>query len=322
MHGTVVGVLRGGPSDEHEVSLKSGHTFLNHLPEARFTVRDLYIDRQGVWHDRGKPSNPGAILPLIDVAVVAIHGAYGQDGEVQKVLEHFGVPYTGPDPFHAFHASHKVLAKERATERGILTARYVFAERVEDAEAAAREAVRSFHQPVVVKPIDSGSSVGVSLVGGFKFITDAVTKLFETGSRGVLIEERIRGREATVGVVEGLRGETLYALPPVEIVPAQEFFSYEAKYSGESQEICPGRFSRKEMDDLMHAARTMHEALGQRHYSRSDFIVSEKGIYFLETNTAAAVGMTEESLLPKSLAAVGVKLPEFTAHLVDLALRK
>ncbi|HEY0010562.1 MAG TPA: ATP-grasp domain-containing protein [Candidatus Paceibacterota bacterium] len=323
MHGTIVGVLRGGPSKEHDVSLKSGHSMLASLPREHFTVRDIYIDRSGTWHDRGKPSTPGQILPTIDMAIICIHGAYGQDGEVQKILDLFGVPYTGPDAYHAFHASHKVMAKEVARKAGVRTPRYLFAETSEQAEAMAQEAVRSFHQPVVVKPVDSGSSVGVSVVGGYKTVLDAILALFADGARGVMVEERIRGREATVGIVDGLRGEVLYALPPVEIVPPEEhdYFSYEAKYSGKSEEICPGRFTRKESDELIHLARTMHSALNQTHYSRSDFIVSDKGIYFLETNTAAAVGMTAESLMPKALASVGVTLPDFAAHLVGQTLR-
>lgn len=324
MHTTVVGVLRGGASQEHEVSLKSGQSIMASLPRERFTVRDLYIDKSGTWHERGMPTTPGQILPTVDVAIVCVHGATGQDGSLQKILEQFGVPYTGADPFHAFGASHKVMAKEKAKQAGVLTARYLFAQSADEADVIARKAVRLFQQPVVVKPVDSGSSVGVSLAGGYQQVQQAVAKLFEEGANGVMVEERIRGTEATVGVVEGLRGEALYALPPVEIVPPEGhgFFSYEAKYSGESQEIVPGRFSRQISDDLMQAACTMHEALNQRHYSRSDFIVSERGIYFLELNTAAAVGMTGESLMPKSLAAVGVKLPEFASHLVDLALRK
>lgn len=319
MHGTIVGVLRGGPSKEHEVSLKSGHTALLHLPREHFTARDIYIDQEGTWHDRGLPSTPGRILPLIDVAIVMIHGPYGQDGEVQKVLEQFSVPYTGADPFHAFHAAHKVLAKERAREVGLRTARYLFAETSDTAESLAREAVRAFHPPVVVKPTGSGSSIGVSLVTGYQPILDAVNQLFEGGALGVMVEERIRGREVTVGVVEGLRGEELYALPPVEIVPSHDYFSYEAKYSGATEEICPARLPRPVIAELMEAARTLHRALGQRHYSRSDFIISDRGTYFLELNSATDVGMTPESLMPKSLLAVGVKMPEFLTHIVNLA---
>lgn len=321
MHDTIVAILRGGPSAEHEVSLRSGHAALAHLPRERFRVRDIYIDKAGTWHERGLPTTPGAVLPGIDVAFICIHGSYGQDGEVQKILSRFGVPYTGADPFHAFHASHKVLAKERAREAGIKTPRYVFVEREEGIDAAARAAVRSFHSPVVVKPVDGGSSLGTVLVTGFQFIADAARAALDNGARGVLIEERVKGVEATVGVVEGLRGEELYVLPPVEIVPpaGYDHFSYEAKYGGQSVERCPGRFSRAIADELMAAAKAMHRALGQRHYSRSDFIVNDAGVHFLELNTAAAVGLTRESLFPKSLVSVGITLPDFFTHVVDLA---
>lgn len=323
MRGTVVGVLRGGPSSEHEVSLKSGHTMLKHLPTENYTARDIYIDKQGVWHERGIAMRPERILPTLDVALIALHGNYGQDGEVQKLLERYGVAYTGADPWGSYVSGHKMMAKKHAIDAGLLTPAYRYVERIEDIDRIVLEATRSMQQPVVVKPVDAGSSVGVSVVGGYAPVHLAVTNLFLAGTKGVLIEELIKGTEATVGVVEGLRGEALYALPPVEIVPpsAAGFFSYDAKYSGESREICPGRFERKVSDALMDAARRAHEALGLRHYSRSDFIVSPKGIYFLETNNAAAVGMTDQSLFPKSLAAVGVQLPEFLEHIVESARR-
>ncbi len=294
---------------------------LRHLPEERYTARDIYIDKQGVWHERGMASSPDRILPTLDVAMVALHGAYGQDGEVQKLLERYGVKYTGSDPWGCHVSAHKMMAKKHAEDVGLLTPTFRYIDRVENIDEIVLDVTRSFHQPVVVKPIDAGSSVGVSVVGGYAPVHLAVTNLFLAGTKGVLIEELIKGVEATVGVVEGLRGEELYALPPVEILPSDTFFSYDAKYSGASKEICPGRFARPVSDALMDAARRAHEALGLRHYSRSDFIVSPKGIYYLETNNAAAVGMTDESLFPKALASVGVTLPEFLEHIVERAQR-
>lgn len=319
MRGTVVGVLRGGPSREHDVSLKTGHSILAHLPEERFTVRDIYIDREGVWHERGRATTPDRVLSCVDAVVIGLHGEYGEDGEVQKLLERYGVPYTGSDSFASYVAMHKVMTKERAKDLGVLTPKYRFVEEGTDTHAAATEIVRSFHQPVIVKPVRWGSSVGISIVGGFQPVHAAIEALLAEGSGGVLVEELIRGTEATAGVVEGLRGEALYALPPIEIVPPEkDFFSYDAKYSGATREIVPGRFPKATQEELMRLARTMHDGLGLKHYSRSDFIVSPKGIYFIETNTLP--GMTSESLLPKSLAAVGVSFPDFLSHLVDLAL--
>ncbi len=319
MRGTVVGVLRGGPSREHEVSLKTGHAILSHLPEDRYTARDIYIDKQGIWHERGRPVTPERVLPTMDAVLVGLHGEFGEDGEVQKLLERHGVPYAGSDSFGSYVAMHKVLTKERAKELDVLTPRYRYIEPGMDTESIAMDIVRAFHQPVIVKPVRWGSSVGVSVVGGFHHVHQAIEALLGDDAGGVLVEEYIRGTEATAGVVEGLRGEDLYALPPIEIVPPEnDFFSYGAKYSGITQEIVPGRFTRPVQDELMRLARVVHEGMGLRHYSRSDFIVSNRGIYFLEVNTLP--GMTTESLLPKSLSAVGVHFPDFLSHLVDLAL--
>lgn len=315
---TIVGVLRGGPSREHEVSLKSGATILAHLPKDRYDARDIYIDKSGQWHDRGRPTTPDKILRQIDVVLNGLHGEYGEDGTVQKILDSFGVPYTGSDHLGSHFAMHKLLSKMRAKEEGLLVPRFFSVESVEDAARVTAEANRKFIPPVVVKPVQWGSSVGVSIVGGHVHILRAVMDLFAQGATGVLIEERIRGREATAGVVEELRDEHLYALPTVEIVPpANDFFSYDSKYSGAAREVCPGAFSRVHTEELKRAAKIMHRALGLRHYSRSDFIVSPRGIYYLETNTLP--GLTSESLLPKSLATIGVRLPDFLSHLVNLA---
>lgn len=316
---TIVGVLRGGPSREHDVSLKSGATILANLSEGRFIARDIYIDRQGQWHDRGRVTTPARVLRQIDVALIGLHGEYGEDGEVQKLLERFGVPYTGSDSFSSYLAMHKLMAKMRAREAGLLTPEFRHIGNVEDSQDVVHEVIRTFHQPVVVKPVGWGSSVGVSIVGGYAPVLAAAQKLFAEGAPSVLIEEYVRGEEASIGIVEGLRGEALYALPAIEILPPEgDFFSYDAKYSGLTREVCPGNFSRVATEELQHAARVMHRALGLRHYSRSDFIVAPKGVYYLETNTLP--GLTPESLMPKSLAAVGVSFSDFLSHLVNLAL--
>jgi len=320
MRGTVVGVLRGGPSREHEVSLSSGAAVLAALAPERFTVRDIYIDKQGTWHERGRAMDPADILRTLDAVVIALHGEYGEDGEVQKVLERAGVPYTGSDSFSSFIAMHKVMAKECAKEAGVRTAEYRYIDSIEKMEPILHDVVRSFMQPVVVKPVRWGSSVGVSLVTGYEPLYKAVSKLLDEGAGGVLIEEYIRGTEATSGVVENLRGEALYALPSVEILPpdSAEFFTYDAKYSGASRELTPGRFPKAVQKELADSARTMHQALGLRHYSRSDFIVSPRGVYYLETNTLPALGQGRS--FTSAADAIGVPLPAFLEHLIRAVL--
>lgn len=320
MRGTIVGVLRGGPSKEHEVSLNTGAEILKHLPKEKFTPRDIYIDRAGQWHMGGRPVTPAEALRSLDAVIIGLHGEYGEDGEVQKLLDRFGVPYTGSEAFPSFVAMHKLMAKKKAEELGVLTPKYRYVEENSDVDAVLAEVIRSFHQPVIVKPVRWGSSVGVSMTHGYAPLHRAVTGLLKGGAGGVLIEEVIKGQEATQGVVQNLRGEALYALPAIEIIPPDHatFFDTNVKYSGETREICPAHFPKKVQDELVRVSRLMHEGLGLRHYSRSDFMISPKGVYYLETNSLP--GMTSESLLPKSLAAVGVAYPDFLTHLVDLTL--
>jgi D-alanine-D-alanine ligase len=321
MQGTVVGVLRGGPSREHEVSLRTGAAILQNLEEPRYIARDIYIDKSGQWYDRGKMTAPERVLPTLDVVIIGLHGEYGEDGGVQRLLEQYGVPYTGADSFASFLTMHKLMSKEKMREAGLLVPTYRFVEEASKAPEIVADVVRTFHQPVVVKPVAWGSSVGVSIVAGYAPALTAVENLFIAGATGVLIEEFIRGTEATVGVVENLRGEDLYALPPVEIIPpGEDFYSYESKYSGETRHICPARIPKKVSDQLLAAARNAHQTLGLRHYSRSDFIISPKGVYYLETNSLP--GVTEESNLPIALDAIGMKFPDFLTHLVNLALSR
>ncbi len=320
MNSINVAILRGGTSLEHEISLKSGMNVLQKFPRDTFTVRDIYIDKAGVWHERGMATTPARVLPTTDVALILLHGSPSDESSIQHVLEQYGVPYSGADTHHAHLAKHKVLAKEHARSIGLKTAKYQFIENEGEADTKIREAVRSFIQPVVVKAVSGGSSIGTTLASGFSDVHKAVTGLFESGAHGVLVEEYIKGREASVGVVEGIRGSALYTLPVVEITPHGDgIFSYDAKYSGKSSEVCPGNFTEAEKAELGESARKMHTSLNQHHYSRTDFIVTPRGIYFLEINTAGDVGLTRESLLPRALGAVGIGMEEFLLHIVGLA---
>jgi D-alanine-D-alanine ligase len=176
-------------------------------------------------------------------------------------------------------------------------------------------------QELFVKPICGGSSVGVGYAANeskFVELLEALLKQHDS----VMVEEFIRGKEATVAVLEGYRQQTEYILPVVEIVPPPEdpFFSYENKYNGLTNEICPGRFSYHQKSKLEDAARIIHQTLNCRHYSRSDFIVTGEDIYFLELNTLP--GLTSESLFPKAAQAVGLSYNELINHLVQSALKK
>ncbi len=314
-----VAVLRGGPSSEYDVSLATGRSVLTHLDEDRYQPLDVLITRDGVWHFRGMPVEPERVARQADVVVNALHGSYGEDGGVQRVLESLRIPYTGSRAVPSAAAMHKAVAKEYLRAHGVKTPRHVVFPVSHDLNQRVVELFRNFPQPSVIKPVNAGSSVGVTVARTFAEFENGIVHGFQF-SPTLLIEEYIVGREATCGVVDQFRGEDTYALFPIEIVPPREnaFFDYHAKYSGASDEICPGRFSASEKKEIQDLALLAHQSLGLRHYSRSDFIVSPRGVYFLEVNTLP--GLTEQSLVPKALAAHGVSLPEFLDHVINLAV--
>jgi D-alanine-D-alanine ligase len=319
MHRMKVGVLRGGPSSEYDVSLKSGASVLRNLNEEKYIPVDVLIDRAGVWHARGLPLEPRRVLQGLDVAINAMHGEYGEDGVVQRILEASGVPYTGTRVLGAALAMNKLTAKKCLSGLEIRLPRHTIVNSDADLEEVAVRIFNTMSQPVVVKPVSSGSSVGVSIVHGAQTTAKALEEALGISSQA-LVEEFISGREATCGVLEHFRGEDVYALPPIEIIPPKgnTFFDYDAKYSGKSQEVCPSSFSSETKRALEDLARQVHRTLGLRHYSRSDFIVTpRRGIYFLEVNTLP--GLTSESLYPKATAAVGCSFPQLLDHLIWLA---
>lgn len=320
---TVVGVLRGGPSNEYDVSLKSGAHVLSALNRETYDPKDIFIDRSGVWHLQGIAMEPERALRSIDVAFNAMHGEYGEDGEVQRLLEALNVPYTGSNATSSALAFNKHRTKQVASKLGIKTAHgaLIDREKITDMEKTALAIFRSLPHPLIVKPVIGGSSVGMTLVNNYHALEYALERGFAVSPQ-VLVEEYIPGKEATVGVIDHFRGEEVYALMPIEIIPPPEssFFDYDAKYSGASIERVPGNFTHDEKHQLQEFSKNIHRELGLSHYSRSDFIVSKRGIYFLEVNTLP--GLTSESLLPKALHAVGSGMSHFLDHLITLARKK
>ena len=315
-----VAVLRGGPSSEYDVSLKTGKSVLDNLP-SEYLPTDVFISKKGEWLVDGISVDPQRIFQANDVIFNALHGEYGEDGKLQRFLDHSQVKYTGSGALASALAMNKVMAKEIFISAGLKTPVFKVIKKGEITHDIAHRIFTTFPMPAVIKPNGSGSSVGVSLVGKISEIVPAIDKALKHADT-VIIEEFISGREATCGVIEKFKGKEVYPLLPIEIRKPKEntFFDYDAKYSGKSEEVCPGNFSKKETEMIEEMAVRAHKALGLRHYSRSDFIVHPKrGVYILETNTLP--GLTKESLLPKSLTAVGSSLSQFLDHVINLALK-
>lgn len=299
-----IGVLRGGPacagepSPEYDTSLKSGAAILKLLSETHRPL-DIFISRDGLWHMRGLPRKPEKIFPHIDIFWNALCGPYSQDRKLQKILEHHGVKYTGSKCLPSAICANRILSKEIFTKHGLKTPPYVAIKRNDDIRQKVSEIFKTFLMPVTVKPATAGSSVEVSIVGTLPEIIDAVRLAFKR-SQNVLVEEFIAGREASCGVIENFRGQKYYALIPIG---ANRHFSAEEK---------------KEMERLSVAA---HQNLGLNHYSCSGFIVSpNRGVFILETNSLPE--MTGQSILSKSLEAVGLSQKDFIHHILLLALNK
>jgi D-alanine-D-alanine ligase len=317
---TEVAVLRGGPSSEYEVSLKTGAGVIAALYDDPVCVRDVIITKGGEWMVGGFVKTPEQALSGVDVVFIALHGAYGEDGTVQRIIERLGIPYTGSQPYPSAMAMNKVLTKDFLRQHGVRMPQHLRLSRdgVADIRQTAHSIEKLFGPDYVIKPVSGGSSIDTTMASGSAALMAALYDIFERVDT-VMVEERIRGKEATVGILERYRNDPHYVMPVVEIVPpaTADFFSAEVKYTGVTDEICPGRFSATTRDELFATAKVVHRALGLRHYSRSDFMVANDGIYFLEVNTLP--GLTEASLFPKAIEAVGGTYRELVTHLLRLA---
>lgn len=317
-----VGVLRGGPSSEYEISLMTGGEVLKFFPRNKYEPYDILISKDGAWHLNGFPMPYEKIFSAVDVIFNALHGEFGEDGKVQQILETFKIPYTGSGILASALAMSKSMSKNIFSKEGLATARSgLFKKKNQSIPEIAYEARAKLTPPWVVKPNNRGSSVGVSIARTHPELEKGVENAFNFDNE-VLIEECIEGKEATCGVLEKFRGQDYYALPIVEIIPPPgNFFNYEVKYNGKTREICPGNFSRDISEKIQSMAIMAHKALGMKHYSRADFIVSsdkrKSGVYILEVNSLP--GLTSESLLPKAADSVGLAFPDLIEHLIGLA---
>ncbi len=315
-----VAVLRGGPSSEYDISLKTGNAVLKELwsdPE-KYRAEDIVIDKKGDWHRNGEKKDPHNAIKNFSVVFNALHGEYGEDGKVQKILEAHNIPFTGSESFASALAMNKAKTKEAILTHGIKTPYFKILRKSKDPINELIETFRSFPHPVVIKPVSEGSSIGVYIANDFHSFSDSILHLFNYYDR-VLIEEYIKGREATCGVIDSFRERDYYTLMPVEIIPDNHFFDYQSKYSGKSSEICPANFDSATNQKLQELSEKIHKILKLRHYSRSDFIVHpRRGIYFLEVNTLP--GLTEASLFPKALLAAGCSLKHFIDHVISSAI--
>ena len=304
-----VALLSGGRSAEREVSLKSGEQVYQALDKDKYHIH-RYDPRDDLARLIADAQN-------IDVALIILHGRYGEDGTIQGLLDLLDIPYHGSGVLGSALGINKIQSKRLYEYAGLPVSPYLIVDRTDpDAQTKVQNTLGF---PVVVKPEHEGSSIGLSIVDEASQLQPALD-LAGQYDRLILVEKYIDGTEITGAVLGNLNPEPL---PLVEIIPGDQysFFDYEAKYQpGATEEICPARISEALTQKAQEYAVRAHQALRCRGYSRTDMIVSDNEAYVLETNTIP--GMTATSLYPQAAAAAGIGFSELLDRLIELALEE
>ncbi|WP_413451704.1 D-alanine--D-alanine ligase [Georgenia phoenicis] len=306
-------VLAGGLSHERDVSLRSGRRVAQLLRDAGLTVEVRDLDADLLPHLR--ENRPDVVLPLV-------HGSTGEDGSIRGLLELLDIPYVGSTSGPCRLASRKPVAKAIVSAAGVATPAFVTLPRGLFHEIGSAPvlstAVAGLGLPLVVKPEDGGSALGVTVVERTEDLPDAMVACFSYGN-AALVERAVVGTEVAVSVVETADGPV--ALPPVEIV-TEGPYDYDARYNaGRTEYFVPARLDEETARAACEAAVAAHRALGLRDLSRTDLVVDAEGTpWFLDMNVAP--GMTETSLYPQAAQAYAAQGgPSFTELLVDLVRR-
>ena len=298
-----IGVLMGGLSAEREVSLKSGAAVHKALLARGYNAAAI---------DVGRDLSSRLAAEKIEVAFICLHGRYGEDGAVQGLLELAGIPYTGSGVLASALAMDKIFAKKIFAASGLTITPYVVFKRGGE---VPDHSLLPFGLPVVVKPSREGSSVGVSIVKRGEEFRPALESAFSYDSE-ILVEKYVKGREIQVGILAEK------GIGAIEIVPKNEFYDFEAKYTaGMATHIMPAPLPKDQYAELLRLGESAHAALGCSGYSRVDFIVTEaKEAYLLEVNTLP--GMTALSLLPEIAQHSGVGFEELVERILNSAAVK
>lgn len=293
-----VAVLRGGPSPAYEESLKTGNyvlSLLREMPE-KYDPVDIFISRDGEWHYGGVSNEPHQILSDVDAVWNGLHGSYGEDGGVQKLLNKLQKPFTGSGITASALAHNKDLSKKLYKRHSLPTPAHTVVTRDSFSDQELVEIFRTYLHPVIVKPASGVCADGIRMAHTFHELKDAVEKTLEHSPKA-MVEEYVKGVSATCAVIENGKEERFYTLIPSGRHPVE---------------------TNKKIEEM---ARKAHEVLGQRHYSASDFVITPSGkIYILETNSLPV--LHEDSHLHRALSATGWQPKDFCDHCLKLALNQ
>ncbi len=298
-----IGVLLGGLSSEREISLKTGRAALNALIQLGYNAVAIDVNQ----------NLPKQLLETgIEVAFVALHGRFGEDGRVQGLLEMMQIPYTGSGVSASSIAIDKVITKQLLLYHGLPTPGFDFMRRGDSVNGLLE---RCNHLPLVVKPSREGSTIGITIARNSEALQKGIDMAAALDGT-VLVEDFIAGDELTVSVLNG------EALPIIQVVPKGGFYDYQAKYlSGDTEYLLPAPIDSVSYQRIQQVAVKACQALGCRGAARVDFMFREREFYCIEVNTIP--GMTETSLLPKAAQAAGIDFKQLVEMiLLDADLDK
>ena len=316
-----IGIVMGGYSNEYEISIKSGQVVYETLKDI-FNCYRIYI-RENEWII--KKDNDSFNIDIDDFVIDgltdlkldcifnAIHGTPGEDGKMQKYFEDKNIPITGCNSYQSKLTFDKIACLNFVSSKGIKVASSISLSNSEKIDVDEIENKIGF--PCFVKASNSGSSFGVFKVYDKEEIVNCINSAFEVDNK-VLIESFIDGREFSIGVIS-LNGG-IKILPITEIITSNDFFDYEAKYEGKAKEITPANISDELESELKLISEKVYNLLELKGLSRSEFIVNDKGIFYLETNTVP--GLTTESILPQQANCAGISLKELFVNAINEAI--
>jgi D-alanine-D-alanine ligase len=308
-------VLSGGRSGEHEVSLRSAESIVAAMDPARYEVERILISKEGRWQPRAISPEPGG-NPGIDVVFPVLHGTFGEDGTVQGLLELADLPYVGAGVLGSAVAMDKEVMKRLLRERGLPVVDYVVVTR-DDLNADAICSNLAF--PMFVKPVNLGSSVGISKVKNREELGPALRAAAEFDRR-VIVEQGVAGREFECSV---LGNENPEAAVPCEIIPGAEFYDYDQKYvCNTTKTVVPADLTPAQTAEIRRLAVECYKAVNCEGMARVDFLMeSSTGKFFInEPNTIP--GFTSISMYPKMWEAAGLAYPKLIDRLIELALER
>ncbi len=312
-----IGILRGGVSPEYHFSLKTGMHVQRALADAGFEAIDMLLDKEGVLHIKGIPADLEKAQASIDMIWNALHGTFGEDGQVQELLDSYGIPYSGSGKLASALAFNKEKAKETAKKIGLRVPPHllVLPDGNESVSQITGNIYRTMAPPWVVKPLSGGGSVATHFAFTPFELAEIVDQCVEK-KEPFIAEQYIYGTEASVGVINNFRNKKEYTLPAVEILsPAKGILSHAVRAGEETYAVSGGKLRPGEREELARFAQQLHGAFGAEDYSQSEFIVDKQGkIWFIEFDTHPH--LHEKAPFLVALESVGATLSEFVKSIV------